>query len=103
MADEPGAVLAKAGQLPEVMAQRGADRGAAGGGGRHSVTSEDNTYGVAAVSAPIVAGTDRCVAAVSVSCSPDQLADPARRTDLVTAVRRAAATISELHTDRTGS
>ena len=67
-----------------------------------SVSSEDNTYGVAAVGAPIYAGTDRCVAAVSVSCSPAQVADPARRAELTTAVRRAAATISELHTDRAG-
>ncbi|WP_169250966.1 IclR family transcriptional regulator [Brevibacterium sp. 'Marine'] len=61
-----------------------------------STSSEDNTYGVAAVGAPIFARSNKCVAAVSVSCSPAYLADQQRRSRLVTAVTRAAARISEL-------
>ena len=65
-----------------------------------SVSSEDNTYGVAAVGAPVFAGTDRCVAAVSISCSPAHVADALRRAELVDAVRKAATTISDLHGHR---
>lgn len=61
-----------------------------------SVSSEDNTYGIAAVGAPVFAGTDRCVAAVSVSCTPDVVADEDRRAALTATVRRAAVTISDL-------
>lgn len=61
-----------------------------------SISSEDNTYGIAAIGAPIFANADRCVAAVSIGCTPTRLADPHRRAELITAVRRAAATISDL-------
>lgn len=67
-----------------------------------SISSEDNTYGVAAVGAPIFAGTDRCVAAVSISCTPAHLADAQRRSELMTAVRRASARISDLQANPMG-
>lgn len=62
-----------------------------------SISSEDNTYGVAAIGAPVFAGTDRCVAAVSISGTPAHFVDEQRRSELTSAVRRAAARISDLH------
>lgn len=64
-----------------------------------STSSEDNTYGVAAVAAPIFNRSNKCVAAVSVSCSPAYLAEQRRRSSLVTAVVRAATRISGLQTN----
>lgn len=61
-----------------------------------SFSFEDNTYGIAAVAAPIFNSTGRCVAAVSAGCRPSHLDDANRRAELASAVRRAATTISDL-------
>jgi DNA-binding IclR family transcriptional regulator len=62
-----------------------------------ALSSEDNTYGVAAVARRSSPAPTGAPAAVSISCTPDNLADPGRRTSFVEAVRTAAATISDLH------
>ena len=62
----------------------------------YSVSSEDNVYGLAAIGAPIRASDGRCVAAVSVSTSPGDLADPRRLERLISATRRAAQSISDI-------
>ncbi|GAB3288838.1 IclR family transcriptional regulator [Parasphingorhabdus pacifica] len=67
-----------------------------------AVSSEDNTIGIAAIGAPIWAPDDRCLAAVSIAGSPEEILNKDRQPGLVEVIRRAAQQIGELSAPRSG-
>lgn len=67
-----------------------------------AVSSEDNTIGIAAIGAPIWGPDGRCLAAVSIAGSPEEILNKDRQPGLVESVRRAAQQIGDLSAPRVG-
>ncbi len=66
----------------------------------YAVSSETNTIGIAAVGAPVPARDGHCLAAVSLSGTPEEILDPRRQSGLIESVRRAAQRVADLSDPR---
>lgn len=65
----------------------------------YAVSSEANTIGIAAIGAPVLTEDGQCLAAVSVSGTPEELLAPGRHSVFVDAVRRTARRVADLVAD----
>jgi DNA-binding IclR family transcriptional regulator len=66
----------------------------------YAVSSETNTIGIAAIGAPVLTEDGHCLAAVSLSGTPEEILNPRRQPGLIESVRRAAQRIGDLSTPR---